>query len=139
MSVLDFVPGHYGGQMSGSSRAGRPLSRCVVILDSCMNISWTRNPDGSYPGTKFHAEEEEGFRRLIDRHTPAIEELFDEYAFDGRYFTAPSDPQFNKLAKSVCVHTDLRQVTVQVASQPEFTTEELEALARQIAIILKPT
>lgn len=123
--------------MSGSSRAGRSLSRCVVILDSCMNISWTRNPDGSYPGTKFHAEEEEGYRRLIDRHALAIEELFDEYAFDGRYFTSANDPQFNELADSAYVNDVLlQQVIVQVASQPKFTTEELEALARQVARIL---
>ena len=125
--------------MSGSSRAGRPLSRCVVTLDSGMSISWAMNPDGSYPGTKYHAEEEEGFRRRIDQHTPAIEELFDEYAFDGRYFTAPSDPRFNALAKSACAHEGFQEVTVQVASQPVFTAEELEALARQVAIILKPT
>ena len=125
--------------MSGSSRAGRSLSRCVVTLDSGMRISWAMNPDGSYPGTEYHAEEEERFRRWIDQHTPAIEELFDEYAFDGRYFTAPSDPRFNALAKSTCVHEGLQEVTVQVASQPVFTSEELEALAHQVAIILKPT
>lgn len=124
--------------MSGSSRAWRSLSRCVVTLDSGMSISWAMNPDGSYPGTQYHAEEEEGFRRGIDQHTPAIEELFDEYAFDGRYFTAPSDPRFNALAKSATVYEGSPQVTVQVASEPAFTTEELEALARQVAIILKP-
>jgi len=122
--------------MSGSSRAWRSLSRCVVTLDSGINISWARNPDGSYPGTEFHAKEEEGFRRLIDQHTPAIEELFDEYAFEGRYFTAPSDPHFNALAKSAIVHQGFPQVIVQVASKPAFTTEELEALARQVAIIM---
>lgn len=122
--------------MSGSSRAGRSLSRCVVILDSGINIAWATNPDGSYPGTDFHAEEEEGLRRLIDQHTPAIEELFDEFAFEGRYFTAPSDPRFNAIAKSATVYQGSPQVTVQVASKPAFTTEELEALARQVAVIL---
>lgn len=122
--------------MSGSSRAGRSLSRCIVILDSGINIAWATNPDGSYPGTEFHAEEEEGFRRLIDQHAPAIEELFDEYAFEGRYFTSTSDPRFNARAKSVTIYHGFPQVTVQVASKPAFTDEELEALTRQVAKLL---
>ena len=58
--------------MSGSSRAGRVLSRCVVTMDSGINIAWAMNPDGSYPGTEYHASEEEGFKKTIDKHTPEI-------------------------------------------------------------------
>ena len=56
--------------MSGSSRAGSVLSRCVVTMDSGLSIAWATNPDGSYPGTEYHAREEKEFQKKIDKKHP---------------------------------------------------------------------
>lgn len=117
------------------------MSRCVVTLDSGISISWTTNPDGSYPGTEFHAQEEDSFLRRIDAQTPAIEALFDEMEHAGRRFLTPDDPNFYRQRQRASVAGSsqyIEQMELQVVSQPRFTEADLDSLARCIASLLRP-
>lgn len=121
--------------MSGSSRAGTEISRCIVILDSGISISWEFDPDGTYPGTEYHANEEVSFEQRIAQHAQEIETLFNEMEQAGRRFTSPSEPSFHDAAQRA-IFNGLPRVEVLLSSKPALTEDELNQLAQNIAGIL---
>ena len=118
--------------MSGSSRAGKALNRCRVVIDSGMRIEWAPNPDGSYPGTECHRREEAGFIEAIDAHASELEAIIDQFATGGREFLSAGDPYFST-QRQTGVHYGRWHVFVDVAAVPELDEEELKALAEQFA------
>lgn len=124
--------------MSGSSRAGRTLSRCVIILDAGIYISWEMNPDGSNPGVKHHQEEQESFKQRIDARTPAIEVLFDELEKTGHRFMSPADPAFADYLPQMASSGQIERVEVQLNCEPLLTETELDTLAKKIGSLLLP-
>jgi len=123
--------------MSGSSRAGRVLSRCAITMDAGIRISWATNPDGSYPGTEYHAREEDAFQKTIDNNTPAIEALFDEMVQSGRSFTLTSDESFHDKSQ----HAESQGyiiVGLSLLSEPELSEDEITQLVEKIAHLLGP-
>lgn len=125
--------------MSGSSRAGRSLSRCVVTLDAGVSISWAPDPDGSYEhGTRHHHREEDGFRQRIDRATPAIEVRFDALESEGRTFLVPSDPAFHQRAQRG-TSAGLPSLELEVACTPALEGDALAALTADVAKLVLDT
>ena len=121
--------------MSGSSRAVRVLSRCVVTMDAGIRISWATNPDGSYPGTEYHAREEDAFQKTIDKNVPAIEALFDEMAQSGWSFTLTSDESFHDKSQHAESHGHTI-VELSLLPEPELTEDEFTQLVEKIAHLL---
>ena len=122
--------------MSGSSRAGKVLSHCVVTMDSGISIAWATNPDGSYPGTKYHAREEEAFQKTIDVQTPAIEALFDELEQSGWRFTVPGDELFHD-ASQHAVSDGSPIIELSLLSEPALSDDEINKLIGTIAQLLE--
>lgn len=122
--------------MSGSSRASRELSRCVATMDSGINISWETNPDGSYPGTEYHASEEAGFRTIIDAKTSAIEAIFDELQQAGWQFIPCSAPDFVDKGQYAVSH-GIPIVELMLAPQPHRSEEELNLVVNRVARLLE--
>lgn len=119
--------------MSGSSRAGRQLSRCVVTLDAGVSISWAPDPDGSYThGMEHHRREEAGFRARLDAATPAIEVLFDELETAGRRFESPTHAQFEASAQRGDA-ADFPICTLELWCKPPLAEAELTALVARVA------
>ncbi|MBL8919167.1 MAG: hypothetical protein JNJ54_09930 [Myxococcaceae bacterium] len=125
--------------MSGSSRAGRTLSRCVVTLDAGISISWAPDPDGSYDhGMRHHQREEDEFRQRIDRATPAIEVRFDALESEGHAFVVPSDPAFRHRAQRG-TSSGLPSLELELACTPVLTDEALAALTADVAKLVVET
>ncbi len=121
--------------MSGSSRAAKVLSRCVVTMDAGMNISWATNPDGSYPGTEYHAREEETFQKNIDKSIPEIESLFDEMEKSGCCFTLTSDELFHENSQHAVSH-GIPIVELSLLSNPKLSENEFTHLVGKVAQLL---
>ena len=121
--------------MSGSSRAAQTLSRCIVIIDAGMTISWAFNPNGSYPGTEYHRQEEEAFVHMVDVHAPELEAIIDRLETGGREFLPVDHPDFDKRSQTGS-YSGFRQVFVRVAAVPELEEDELQALADRFGEIL---
>lgn len=124
--------------MSGSSRAERALSRCVVALDAGVSISWAADPDGSFDsGARHHQEEEASFLKRLDAGRAGIEVLFDELEAAGRVFVSPTERAFRDRAETGS-HGALEHCEVRVACTPNFSRAELTALAARIAGLVAP-
>lgn len=119
--------------MSGSSNAGRTLSRCEVSLDAGISISWAPDPDGSIEhGMRHHREEEAKFLALIDAASSAIEVLFDELEMAGRRFHAPG----KSTSRAQDASTGMPIVEVRVWCEPRMSEEELKTLVERVARLI---
>lgn len=118
--------------MSGSSRAERRLSRCVVVMDSGMSIEWAPDEDGSIEhGMQHHRDEERGFLASIDVATPAIEVVFDELESRGHTFLSPADTHFASKAQRAEVGMPI--VEVLLACTPPLDAKALTRLVERVA------
>lgn len=122
--------------MSGSSRAERALSRCVLALDAGVSISWAPDPDGSFDsGARHHQEEEASFLKRIDGARAGIEVLFDELEVAGRTFLSPTERAFERSAERGLSGL-LESCEVRLACTPKLSQAELKALAERIAALV---
>lgn len=121
--------------MSGSSRAQRRLSRCVVVMDSGMNIEWAPDEDGSIDhGMDFHRREESEFLARIDAATPAIEVVLDELESRGHTFRSPADDDFESFEQRAELGMPI--VELSLACTPPLEEPVLLALVTRIAQLL---
>lgn len=121
--------------MSGSSRAERRLSRCVIVMDSGMNIEWAPDEDGSIDhGMDHHRREEAGFLERIDAATPAIEVVLDELESRGHTFLSPSDENFEAFEQRAEVGSPI--VEVALACTPALDEPVLLALVTRVARLI---
>lgn len=122
--------------MSGSSRAGRTLSRCVVTMDAGISISWAPDENGSIEhGMERHRSEEARFRERIDAATPAIEVVLDELESGGHTFLSPTDPTFEQHAQRSTTGV-MPLVEVALACTPQLDDVALKALTQRVSTLI---
>lgn len=121
--------------MSGSSRAERVFSRCVVAMDAGISISWAPDENGSIEhGMRHHQREEDEFRARIDAATPAIEVVLDELESSGRAFLSPGDGDFHQQAQRAS--TGMPIIEVALACSPPLDDVALKALVDRVAQLI---
>lgn len=122
--------------MSGSTRAQRRFSRCVVTLDAGVSIAWAPDDDGSYEhGARHHRDEADTFRARLERAGPAIEVLFDALEEAGHVFQSPDAPAFEDAQRQASGMIELSEVAL--CCRPPLSEVRLAALAERIAGLLR--
>lgn len=115
--------------MSGSSRASRTFSRCIVTLDAGVSISWAPDPDGSYEhGAAHHREEESAFARRLTRAAPELEVLFDQLEEQGHVFGAADSLHSQRGAAGL-----MELCEVELCCTPPLSETAMADLAQQVA------